>query len=192
MCRRAFFVLPSEAMGQTTSAENAEHFSRLTAGRSYAKPPDAGGAVEGAWNRSPRGDQGLRAGVDPDLPGQDRQDAVPGSAPGARRDAAAPLILRGPWFLPTLRSGDSEKGLFSSSDFATGAARRGGFRLLGRRLGRLLALRLGDARLERLHQVDHRRLLLDRLRRRDLLAGELRLQQRLQIASVAADELLRI
>src|SRR5438445_6713517 len=91
MCRRAFFVLPSEAMGQTTSAENAEHFSRLTAGRSYAKPPDAGGAVEGAWNRSPRGDQGLRAGVDPDLPGQDRQDAVPGSAPGARRDAAAPL-----------------------------------------------------------------------------------------------------
>src|SRR5205807_10193395 len=50
--------------------------------------------VEGAWDRSPRGDQGLRAGVDPDLPGQDRQDAVPGSTPGARRDAAAPLSAR--------------------------------------------------------------------------------------------------
>src|SRR5437868_8385189 len=129
MCRRAFFVLPSEAMGQTSSAENAEHFSRLTAGRSYAKPPDAGGAVEGAWNRSPRGDQGLRAGVDPDLPGQDRQDAVPGSAPGARRDAATSLTR-------------SWHALLACRDFATGAARRGGFRLLGSRLARLLALRL--------------------------------------------------
>src|SRR3954468_4794690 len=93
MCRRAFFVLPSEAMGQTSSAERAEHFSRLAAGRSHAESPDARGAVEGAWNRSPRGDQGLHARVDPDLPREDRQDPVPGSAPGARRDAAAPLAF---------------------------------------------------------------------------------------------------
>src|SRR2546423_6787991 len=95
MRRRAFFVLPSEAMGQTSSAKSAERSSRLAAGRPPdAEPPDAGRVVERAWDRAPRGDQSLRAGVDPDLPGQDRQDAVPGSAPGPRRDAAAPLSAR--------------------------------------------------------------------------------------------------
>src|SRR6185312_15210511 len=63
-----------------------------TPGRSaHGKPPDAGRALEGARDRSPGGDQGLCRGVDPDLPGEDRQDPVPGSASGARRDAAAPL-----------------------------------------------------------------------------------------------------
>src|SRR2546423_10199632 len=95
MRRRAFFVLPSEAMGQTSSAKSAERSSRLAAGRPPdAEPPDAGRVVERAWDRAPRGDQSLRAGVDPDLSGQDRQDAVPGSAPGPRRDAAAPLSAR--------------------------------------------------------------------------------------------------
>src|SRR3954469_9251524 len=65
-----------------------------TPGRSaHGKPPDARRALEGARDRSPRGDQGLCGRVDPDLPGQDRQDPVPGTAPGARRDAAAPLAL---------------------------------------------------------------------------------------------------
>ena len=51
-------------------------------------------------------------------------------------------------------------------------------------------LRRGDARLERLHEVDHRRD-LDRLRRGDLLAAHLRLEQRAQVAPVLARELRR-
>src|SRR2546423_15653133 len=135
MRRRAFFVLPSEAMGQTSSAKSAERSSRLAAGRPPdAEPPDAGRVVEGAWDRSPRGDQGLRAGVDPDLPGQDRQDAVPGSAPGARRDAATSLARAKCFALSAglvcliASLGRFRKSLFTRSAFATGAARRGGFR----------------------------------------------------------------
>jgi hypothetical protein len=33
MCRRAFFVLPSEALGQAGAAENAEHLSRIQGGK---------------------------------------------------------------------------------------------------------------------------------------------------------------
>ena len=52
-------------------------------------------------------------------------------------------------------------------------------------------LRRGDARLERLHEVDHRRD-LDGLRRDDLLAAHLRLEQRTQVAPVLARELRRL
>ena len=72
---------------------------------------------------------------------------------------------------------------FAAARFARGFA--GGF--ASRR--RLALLRLGDALLERLHQVDHRRV-LDRLRLGQRLAGELRLQHRLQILAVLARQLL--
>ena len=55
----------------------------------------------------------------------------------------------------------------------------------------LAPLGLGDALLERLHQVDHRR--RGRLLRGDdLLAGELRLQHRLERAAVLVLEILRL
>ena len=49
-----------------------------------AEPSDARGAVEGGRDRARRGDQDLRRGARPDLPGQDRQDPVPGAARGDR------------------------------------------------------------------------------------------------------------
>ena len=49
--------------------------------------------------------------------------------------------------------------------------------------GAALALRSGDARLERLHEVDHRRRLGNRLGHRDLLAAQLGLEQRTQVAA---------
>src|SRR4051812_40778341 len=79
----------------------------------------------------------------------------------------------------------------SSGSSRRKAARRGGLRLLGGSLGRL-ALGFGDARAERFHQVDDRRLLVDRFRSGNLLASQLRLEQRLQVAAILADELLRI
>src|SRR5262249_9176104 len=94
-------------------------------------------------------------------------------------------------FLPSLSLGRSVKRLFPRSDLTTRAARRGGFRLL-RRLVRLL-LSLGHACAQRCHQIDDRsRLLLDRLRRGDLLAGQLGLEERLQVAAVVADELVLV
>src|SRR6185312_6017765 len=48
------------------------------------EPPHARGAVEGTGDRPPRGHPRLRRGRCADLPGQDRQDAVPGAAGGAR------------------------------------------------------------------------------------------------------------
>src|SRR3954452_1774798 len=70
-------------------------YGETTPGRSTSgEPPDAGRAVEGDEDR-PRGDhQGLPAGRCPDLPGQDRQDAVPGAARGIGRRLAAALPLR--------------------------------------------------------------------------------------------------
>src|SRR5439155_22378498 len=53
------------------------------------KPPHARGAVQGTRDRPPRGHPRLRRRRCADLPGQDRQDAVPGPARGARCVAEA-------------------------------------------------------------------------------------------------------
>src|SRR5919197_4279601 len=50
----------------------------------YGEPPHARGAVEGTGDRPPGGHPRLRRGRRAHLPGQDRQDAVPGAARGAR------------------------------------------------------------------------------------------------------------
>src|SRR5207253_11150560 len=64
--------------------------------------------------------------------------------------------------------------------------------LLPARLLLLLAsLRRRDARLERLHEVDHRSF-GDRLRNRDLLAAKLRLEQCPQVPPVFAAQLRRL
>ena len=59
------------------------------------------------------------------------------------------------------------------------------------RLARRRLLGRGDARLERLHEVDHRSD-LGRLRRDDLLTTHLRLEERLQITPVLACKLRRL
>src|SRR5205807_5128956 len=53
------------------------------------EPPHARGAVEGTGDRPPGGHPRLRRGRCAHLPGQDRQDAVPGAARSARRVAEA-------------------------------------------------------------------------------------------------------
>src|SRR6266498_5943411 len=53
------------------------------------EPPHARGAVEGTRDRPPGGHPRLRRGRCAHLPGQDRQDAVPGTARSARRVAEA-------------------------------------------------------------------------------------------------------
>src|ERR1017187_2267782 len=66
---------------------------------------------------------------------------------------------------------------------------RGRLRRLGAR--RFAALDVGEAALERLHQVDGRRL-GQGLGARDRLAGKLRLEQPLEITPVLARKLLRV
>src|SRR5262249_33604522 len=85
---------------------------------------------------------------------------------------------------------------------AAGNARPGSAlaRACGRRLARARGLlrrsgllrRLRNGRAQSLHQVDDRRLCLDGLGRRDLLAGELRLEQLAQVAAIHAVQLLRL
>ena len=72
------------------------------------------------------------------------------------------------------------------STFRAAARTRGG---AGAVAGALPLFRLGDALLERLHQVDHRRL-RHRLRLGDRLARQLRLEQLPQILAVLARQLL--
>ena len=100
-------------------------------------------------------DPGLRAGRRPDLPGQDRQDPLPGAAPGDRRRSIAGQAASPPSASDRARSYLAAGARRRLRRYFAAARLRGG--LPSRR--RLALLRLGDALLERLHQVDHRRVL---------------------------------
>src|SRR4051794_16330184 len=81
---RRGFSWPNEGEENTTDAE----------------PPDARGALEGTRDRQAGRDPRLPAGRRAHLPGQDRQDALPGAAPGDRRRRAAALaaaVTPSPW-----------------------------------------------------------------------------------------------
>src|SRR5439155_2713006 len=65
-----------------------------------AKPPDAGGAVQGARDRAAGSDPPLSRGGGPDLPGQDRQNALPGAARRGRRRPATALGNTGKPLVP--------------------------------------------------------------------------------------------
>src|SRR5919201_3718954 len=144
--------------------------------RVNGEPPHARRAVEGTGDRPPGGHPRLCRKGCAHLPGHDRQDVVPGAARVARGASEA--------------LGRLARRLAPAA--GPRAALRGGSLLSGGSLGSgLAAFRLLHAPLERLHQVDDRRL-GNGLRFRDLLAVELRLEHLAQVTAVLAMQLQRI